>query len=172
MVCCEKLFTNVGKTNCETQPFKKHTLSRSISSSDKKAERSEKPSSSGNSLVRDLGDLLTGGISSLNVGEVCGVGGVVGSSGEGLGADVEGAEQEGVLGSSGEELGAKLEGVVGSSAEGLGADVEGAELEGVVGSSGEELGADVVGAGLEGVVGSSAGGIGSFSEDRVMLIGV
>ena len=113
---------------------------RAISSSDKKAERSEKPSSSENSLVGDLGDLLTGGIS--------------------------------FLGSSGEELGAKLEGVVGSSAEGLGADVEGAELEGVVGSSGEELGADVVGARLEGVVGSSAGGIGSFSEDPVMLIGV
>ena len=71
-------------------------MSRAISSSDKKAERSEKPSSSGNSLVGDLGDLLTGGISFLNVGEVCGVGvkleGVVGSWGEGLGADVEGAE--------------------------------------------------------------------------------
>ena len=93
MVCCEKLFTNVGKTNCETQPFKKHTLSRSISSSDKKAERSEKPSSSGNSLVGDLGDLLTGGISFL------------GSSGEELGAKLEG-----VVGSSGEELGADVVG--------------------------------------------------------------
>ena len=109
---------------------------RAISSSDKKAERSEKPSSSGNSLVGDLGDLLTGGISFLNVGEVGGVG-------------------------------VKLEGVVGSSGEGLGAEVVGAKLEGVLGSSGKGLGAR-----LEGVVGCSAGGISSFSEDRVMLIGV
>ena len=104
---------------------------------------------------------MTRGISFLSVGEVGVVGvkleGVLGSSGEGLGADV---------------VGAKLEGVEGSSGEGLEADVVEAKLEGVVGSLGKELEADVVGDGLEGVVGSSAGGIGSFSEDCVMLIEV
>ena len=96
--------------------------------------------------------------------------GVVGSSAEGLGADVEGAELEGVVGSSGKELGAdvvaaKLDGVSGRSTGGI-----------IVSSSSDDsvlmLLIGVSFSGLEGVVESSAGGIGSFSEDRVMLIGV
>ena len=76
-------------------------MGRSFSGSDKKSDKSEKTSSSEDRWAG--GDAFEGGISFvefLDVGEVCSVGailgGVVGGSGEGLGADIVAAKLDDV----------------------------------------------------------------------------
>ena len=76
-------------------------MGRSFSGSDKKSDKSEKPSSSVDRLAG--GDAFEVGISFvefLDVGEVglvgATLGGVVGGSGEGLGADIVAAKLDGV----------------------------------------------------------------------------